>query len=221
MVKKKKGRFKTNRFRIHLIEGFFVFAGVLFAFLLTEYREARKDSKAVEVSLQHIASEISYNHYRIEYIFKYHTDLLSEIDSLEKNDQDWEELKGDVLKSWEGLQTPLLRSASYQTFLNSNLTDKLDFELAESVNRIYYIQSISERLDKSFMESSLSNLDRFISLSGLKNITQAYLSTLPDVMLEYQVAQEEWLDSYGYNNPIEKKELKKVVEGRRQYNYNH
>jgi hypothetical protein len=218
---KKNNRIKlkiSQRMSYHLIEGFLIFTSVFFAFLLTEYRKSQKDTATLEISLQHIASEMKYNHKRIAFIFEYHTDLLYEIDSLELQiDSNWEKLDGSDLKCWKGLQTPVLRSTAYQTFLNSNIIDDIEFELAESLSRIYNTQSISERFDKSLMESFMTGSEDFTSLPRLKNLTLAYLSTLPDVMLEYQIVKKNWLNKYGYNFPIKNKALKKVVNKRMLY----
>lgn len=82
----------------HLIQGFLIFLSVFFAFWLTEYRETQKDSETLEISIQYIASEMRYNHIRIESIFEYHTNLLTEIDSLRKlSDSNWMQLDGSDL----------------------------------------------------------------------------------------------------------------------------
>jgi hypothetical protein len=83
MAKTKKNRFKiSQRISDHLIEAILIFASVFFAFWLTEYRESRNESSTLEISLQHIASEMEYNHNRVESIFEYHSNLILEIDSL-------------------------------------------------------------------------------------------------------------------------------------------
>jgi hypothetical protein len=202
-----------------LIEGFLIFLSVFFAFWLTGYRESQKDAAALEISLQHIASEMIYNHKRIEFIFEYHTNLLTEIDSLKKqNDSNWEQLDGSDLTNWKGLQTPLLRSSAYQTYLNSNIMDNVEFELAKSLTRVYYAQSITERLDNSFIESIITDSEGLTSLPRIRNLLRVYLSTLPDVMMEYQRAQKNWFDKYGYDIDIKNDRLKKEVNKRMNLN---
>lgn len=214
----KHKRFKINisqRVSDHLIQGFLIFLSVFFAFWLTEYREAQKDSETLEVSIQYIASEMKYNHYRIETIYEYHTNLLTEIDSLRKQtDSNWTELDGSDLSSWKGLQTPLLRSTAYQTYLNSNLIDNVEFEFAKSLTRVYYAQSITERLDNSLLESVITDSEDLTSLPRLRNLLRIYLSTLPDVMMEYQRAKRYRLNDYGYDINIRNNELKNEVKRR-------
>ncbi|WP_139828100.1 hypothetical protein [Marivirga sericea] len=196
-----------------------IFLSVFFAFWLSEYRESKKDSETLDISIQYIASEMTYNHHRIESIFKYHSDLLREIDSLrQQSDSNWMELEGSDLTNWKGLQTPLLRSAAYQTYLNSNLIDNVEFEWAKSLTRVYYAQSITERLDNSFIEYVITDSESLTSLPRLRNLIRIYLSTLPEVMMEYQRAKKEWLNKYGYDIDIENDELRNEVN-RRMRNY--
>lgn len=205
----------TQRVSDHLIQGFLIFLSVFFAFWLTEYRETQKDAETLEVSIKYIASEIRYNHNRIEYIYEYHSSLLKEIDSLkELNDSSWMELDGSDLTNWQGLQTPLLRSTAYQTYLNSNIIDNVDFELAKSLTNIYYTQSVIEGFDKSLIQSAITDTEGLMSLPKLRYLTQVYLGALPDVMKEYQRAKGNWLDEYGYDMDIRNDNLKKEMNRR-------
>ncbi|SMG51856.1 hypothetical protein SAMN05661096_03826 [Marivirga sericea] len=220
MTKNKKIKLNiSQRISDHLIQGCLIFLSVFFAFWLSEYRESKKDSETLDISIQYIASEMTYNHHRIESIFKYHSDLLREIDSLrQQSDSNWMELEGSDLTNWKGLQTPLLRSAAYQTYLNSNLIDNVEFEWAKSLTRVYYAQSITERLDNSFIEYVITDSESLTSLPRLRNLIRIYLSTLPEVMMEYQRAKKEWLNKYGYDIDIENDELRNEVN-RRMRNY--
>ncbi|MDN3593272.1 hypothetical protein [Zunongwangia endophytica] len=216
MAKNNKIKLKiSQRISDHLIQGFLIFLSVFFAFWLTEYRETQKDSKTLEVSIRYIASEIQYNHNRIEYIYEYHSNLLTEIDSLEgQNDSNWMQLDGSDLRNWEGLQTPMLRSTAYQTYLNSNIIDNVDFELAKSLTNIYYAQSIIEGFDNSIIESAITDTEGLMSLPKLKYLTLVYLGALPDVMKEYQLTKRNWLDEYGYDIAIKNDSLKREVNRR-------
>ncbi len=205
----------SQRLSDHLIQGFLIFLSVFFAFWLTEYRESQKDADTLEISLQYIASEMSYNHNRVESIFEYHTQLLLEIDSLRTDtDSNWMQMKGSDLENWKGLQIPLLRSTAYQTYLNSNIIDNVEFELAKSLTRVYYAQSITERLDNSLIESTITDSEGLMSLPRLRNLVLVYLSTLPEVMMEYQRAKKDWLDVYGYDMDIINDGLKKETNRR-------
>jgi hypothetical protein len=205
----------SQRLSDHLIQGFLIFLSVFFAFWLTEYRESQKDADTLEISLQYIASEMSYNHNRVESIFEYHTQLLLEIDSLRTDtDSNWMQMKGSDLENWKGLQIPLLRSTAYQTYLNSNIIDNVEFELAKSLTRVYYAQSITERLDNSLIESTITDSEGLMSLPRLRNLVLVYLSTLPEVMMEYQRCKKDWLDVYGYDMDIINDGLKKETNRR-------
>lgn len=53
-----------------------------------------------------------------------------------------------------------------------------------------------------------------MNLPRLRNMTQIYISTLPDVMVEYQKAKKNWLDKYGYDIDIKDDRLKKEINRR-------
>lgn len=215
MTKNKIKRFKiSQRISDHLIEAILIFASVFFAFWLTEYRESRNDAATIEISLQHIASEMKYNHKRVEAIFEYQTKLITEIDSLRNlNDSDWKKLDGSVLKSWKGIQIPMLRSTAYKTFLNSNIIENVDFDLAKSLADIYNSQSIIEHLDNSMFEVVTTDTE-LSTLPKVRHFAEIYTGILPDVMMHYQIGRKKWLDKYGYKNDIENDNLKKIVDER-------
>lgn len=215
MIKNKRIKIKiSQRFSDHLIEAILIFASVFLAFWLTEYRESRNDAATLEISLQHIASEMKYNHKRVEAIFEYQSNLITEIDSLRnQNDSDWEKLKGNDLVSWQGIQIPMLRSTAYQTFLNSNIIENVDFELAKSLADIYNSQSIIEHLDNSMFEVVTTDTN-LTALPKVRHLAEIYTGILPDVMLQYQLGRKRWLDKFGYNMDIGNDNLKKIVDKR-------
>ncbi len=215
MTKDKKTRFKiSQRISDHLIEAVLIFTSVFLAFWLTEFRESRNDAATLEISLQHITSEMKYNHKRVEAIYEYHTNLISEIDSLRnQNDSDWKKLNGFDLKNWQGIQIPLLHSTAYQTFLNSNIIDNVEFEFAKSLADIYNSQSIIEHLDNSMYEVVTTDTE-LTALPKIRHLAEVYVGILPDVMMQYQLGKKKWLDKNGYDMDIENDNLKKAVEMR-------
>jgi len=124
------------------------------------------------------------------------------------------QLEGSDLTNWKGLQTPLLRSTAYQTYLNSNIIDNVEFDLAKSLTRVYYTQSIIERLDNSLLESIITDSEGLASLPRLRNLIRVYLSTLPEVMIQYQRAKEDWLDNMDMILILKMMDLKKKVNRR-------
>lgn len=218
MANDKRIRLKiSQRIGDHLIEAILIFASVFFAFWLTEYRESRNEEATLKISLQHIASEMKYNHKRVESIYKYHTHLILEIDSLRNlNNSDWEKLHGNDLANWYGMQIPMLRSTAYQTFLNSNTINNAEFELAKSLADIYNTQSIIERLDNSFFEIATTDKE-LTALPKVRHLAEIYVGVLPDIMMFYQQGKKNWLDKYGYNLDIENENLKNIVDKRMTY----
>jgi len=218
MSKKRINRLKiSQRISDHLIEAILIFASVFFAFWLTDYRESHNKAETLKISLKQIASEMEYNHKRIESVFDYHSSLIQEIDSIKnQTDTDWEKLYGHNLKKWYGMQMPMLRSTAYQTFLNSGVTDKAELELAKSLADIYNTQSIIERLDNSFF--NIATTDRGLAaLPKVRHLAEIYVGILPDVIMFYQDGKENWLYEYGYDLDIENEDLKSIVDIRKSY----
>lgn len=211
MTKDKRIRLKiSQRIGDHIIEAIMIFASVFFAFWLNDYRESRKEAETLKISLQHIASEMEYNHRRIESVYSNYSTLIHEIDSLRsKNDTDWEKLYGYNLNSWQGMQTPMLRSTAYQTFLNSGINNKAKFELAKTLADIYTVQTIIERLDNSFFDIATSDKG-FTALSTVRHLAGLYSELLPSLMMFYQQGGKKWLLEYGYDLDVTNEKLKNV-----------
>ena len=195
----------------YLIEAILIFASVFFAFWLNDYRESRNEAETLKTSLQHIASEMAYNHKRIELVYNNYTVLIHEIDSLkDQDDSEWEKLYGNDLKSWNGMQTPMLRSTAYQTFLNSDISDKAEFELAKALADIYNMQTIIERLDDSFFEIATSDRG-FTALPKVRHLSGLYSELLPSLMMFYQEEGKKWLNEYGYNLEVTDGKLESIL----------
>ncbi len=198
----------------YLIEAVMIFSSVFLAFWLTEVRETKKANQLLEVSLQHIASEMEYNHKRIESIFEYYVKMINAIDSLKKNsDINPENHYGYELNGWNGVQIPMLRSTAYQTFLNSGTIDNADFDMAKSFAGIYSVQSVIERLENSFYDIAATD-NAFTSLSKVRHLFGIYAQILPDVLTGYQIQGKKWLADYGYNLDISNEKLKEIVTSR-------
>lgn len=197
----------SQRISDHLIGFIVVFASVFFAFWLNDYRESRNESKTLKISLQHIASEMEYNHSRIESVYEYYSSLIVEIDSLRnKENTNAKNLYGSDLKSWEGMRTPMLRSTAYQTFLNAGINDNVNFEMAKTLADIYNLQTIIEELDNSFFEIAASDMG-FAALPKVRHLTGLYIELVPDLMILYQQEGEKWLTEYGFNIEVKNENL--------------
>ena len=215
MTTTKKGKVKlSDRVIDHFIAAVLIFASVFLAFWLTERRETKNSEKALKTSLKQIASEMTYNHRRVETVYEYHLKLISEIDSLRKNtNKDWEKLDGSVLANWRGIQLPSLRSTAYQTFLNSSINNKGELQLLKSLADIYNIQSIIERLDNSVFDIAIADKKLF-NLSKIRHLVEIYTGILPDVMIQYQHGRKNWFYEYGYDLEVSSGKLKEEVNSR-------
>lgn len=204
----------SSRVIDHLIQALLIFASVFLAFWLTEYRDSQIKNEAFETSMFHIASEMEFNHNRIEYVFDYYNSLLWQIDSIKKiPNSNWENLYGYQLKNWQGVQLPMLRSSAYQTFLNTGISDKAKFELAKSFADIYSLQSMINIGENSFYDLAIND-PGFTALYKIRHFMGIYYEILPDLMMFYQDSGKKWLSKYGYDLEIKSNRLRIIVESK-------
>ncbi|MBU1014355.1 MAG: hypothetical protein KKG99_15250 [Bacteroidetes bacterium] len=196
----------------HLIQGVIVFASVFLAFWLTEIRENSKSEKEVEIALQSIALELSYNHDRIVHTFNYHYKISQQIDSIANHNPDsFEELHGFQIEGWQGIQLPMLRSTAYKTITNSGLVSKLNFETQKSLADIYSVQKLIEDADNSIIELTINDLE-FTRLRKVRHLSSLYVNILPDVIGFYQKFGYTLLKEKGYTQQLDDGILKSIVD---------
>lgn len=204
----------SQRFTDHFIQAVLIFASIFVAFWLTDVRERQNSDRVVKLALENIASELTYNHNRIESSFGYYLKIIAQLDSLEKyHPEKLKTMYGHQLKGWRGVQLPMLQSSAYQTILNSGIIKDMPFEIVKSLSYIYHVQSVIERLDNAFIEDAVS--DRGISsLNKVKHLFNLFTDILPDVMAGYQQQGKKYLEQYGYKNDLAEGTLKIIVEQR-------
>ncbi len=201
----------NQRYVDHAIQAILIFASVFFAFWLTDVREVNAKKNTLNISLEYIASEMQYNHKRIESVYEYHLQILGEIDSIKQtNNPDWGKLYGYMLKGWKGLQITMLRSTAYNSFLNSNISDVVEYDLQMDLASIYVVQSLIEKSENAMFDFIISDIG-FTSLNKIRHISQLYVDILPDVLKSYQIKGKKWLKSYGYDAEVKSESLKKEI----------
>jgi hypothetical protein len=202
----------------HLIQGIVVFASVFLAFWLTEIRENNKNKKEVEIAFKTIAIEMNYNHERIIQTFKYHYNILQQIDSIEQNNPSaLGKLYGYQLSDWLGIQLPMLRSTAYKTLINSGIISKLNFETQKDIADIYTIQKIIEDIDYSMTAATVNDVS-LARLDKVRHLSILYTDILPDVIGFYQVVGRPLFEEIGYSQQIEDGLLKTIVDEKFKYN---
>jgi len=199
----------------HLIQGVVVFASVFLAFWLTDIRTNKDVRHSVNQALENIASEMMYNHKRIEFTFDYYVDILTQIDSLQTCNPDYlASIPVDALTGWKGVQMPMLRSTAYQSMLNTGIAKNLHFETLNTLAFIYNLQSIIEKGDHSYIEKFIIDLHAF-DLLKVQHYFKLYVEVLPDILACYQALGLKHLEKHGYNSKVESKLLSRIVEERK------
>ena len=211
MTNKKQGFSLSSRLADHLVNAIFIFTSVFLAFWLTDWRDTKNREKLLEASLKQIASEMAFNHERIETTYQYHLNVTRQIDSLRRIEgSNWQEMHGFALKGWNGLGLTVLRSTAYQTFLNTGISDVATLEQAKALADIYNAQSIVERFDNSTLDFATRNKN-FTSLLQMRHTSGIYTEILPEVIHNYQQEGKPWLKAYGYALDVEEEALKKTL----------
>jgi hypothetical protein len=204
----------SGRLLDHLIQAVFIFSSVILAFWLSEFQTERKNQNSLETSMAQIAAEMSYNHNRIESVFAYHLYLTNKIDSLKQLEGlNIEKMHAYNIDGWQGVQMPLLRSTAYQTFLNSGMIEHAPLELVKALADIYITQSVIERLDNSFFDLAISEIN-LTTLDRINHLSNLYVEILPDVIGIYQKYGREWLGDKGYDQPILDTDLLMLIKRR-------
>ena len=216
MARMKYPNFKLKERSIdHLIQGIIVFTSVFLAFWLTEIRNRQNTEQTVKVAFENIASEMTYNHSRVEYVYDYYSGILKQLDSLESADPEkFEKIQGFQLEGWKGVQMPMLRSSAYQTLLNSGLAKDIPIKMLNTLAFIYNLQSLVEKGDHSYIELFIADPNMF-SLKKVRHYFQIYAEVLPDVMTSYQALGKPHLEKSGYYSEVQNSRLKILVEQRK------
>ncbi len=205
----------SPRFTDHLIQAVLIFTSVFLAFWLTDFREKQNASKIVTLALENVASEMSYNHKRVENTYAYYLKLLRYIDSLQTvQPEKLNNLHGYQIPGWQGVQMPMLRSSAYQTILSSGIGKDIPFEVLRAISFIYHVQSVIERGDNSIIEKAVSDVD-FTRLTKVRHFFTLFTDILPDVITIYQISGKKHLEKFGYTSEVEHEQLRKMIEIRK------
>jgi hypothetical protein len=202
----------SQRFTDHLIQAVLIFTSVFVAFWLTDFREKQNINRIVNLALENVASEMSYNHKRVEATYSYYLRILSYLDSLQNSQPEkLNNLHGYQIPRWQGVQMPMLRSSAYQTILGAGIGKDMPFEVLKALSFIYHVQSVIERGDDSFIEKAVSDMD-FTRLAKVRHFFILYTDILPDVITNYQILGKKHLEKFGYTSKVENEQLRNLIE---------
>lgn len=196
----KNPSFKNAIFN-NLINGIIVFTSVYFAFWLTNFKEGKRIERDVQKGLKNIASEVKFNHLKIESKIDYHLEIESKLDSIKENDsKQFDTLDVTKVVGWRGIEFPRLRSDAYNSFINSGLINNLKFEKQKLLFETYewqlILSEIENAITKDFIASSKNIAEKSLNISG------TFTEVLPGVLINYQTSGKTLLEKHGYDEAL-------------------
>ncbi|WP_367182385.1 DUF6090 family protein [Winogradskyella sp.] len=122
-------------FKYAIGEIFLVVVGILIALQINNWNDKIKAEEAKFQILTSIKKEIQANKEHIEAVFPYHNMLRDTLRTLDT--ETMKTTKTNPLGFWKGHRIFRLRTASFQTAVQSGLMKDFDLELSESLNNLY------------------------------------------------------------------------------------
>jgi len=140
------------------VESIFVVASILLALAVDEWSQNRDFAELADQSLGIFESEIQQNRLRLADLTPYHQgirDLLGRMNAMPPQDV-------DIRSIMEGLQTPVLLNAAWETALATGALNHMDFEVVSALSLTYSIQDV-------FQTQSRTERPRFVGPEGLSD----------------------------------------------------
>jgi hypothetical protein len=140
------------------VESIFVVASILLALAVDEWSQDRDFAELADQSLGIFESEIRQNTARLADLSPYHQgirDLLGRMNAMPPQEV-------DVRSIMEGLQTPMLLNAAWETALATGALNHMDFEVVSALSLTYSIQD-------GFQSRSRLERPRFVGPEGLSD----------------------------------------------------
>ena len=140
------------------VESIFVVASILLALAVDEWSQNRDFAELADQSLGIFESELVQNRARLADLSPYHQgirDVLGRMDAMPPE-------TSDIRSIMEGLQTPVLLNAAWETALATGALNHMDFEVVSALSLTYSIQ-------EGFESRSRLERPRFIGPEGLSD----------------------------------------------------
>ncbi|NRA91389.1 MAG: hypothetical protein HRU26_01675 [Psychroserpens sp.] len=169
-------------------EIFLVVIGILIALGINNINDKRKTKDSVLKNLERIENEIRGNQAQIEKVYGYHIMVKDTINKIEIP-REYSEIE-QKLGFWRGHQIFRLQDAAFQTTIQSGITQDINAELLEKLNKLYTDQTFYNDLSKTVTQG-LYTLD-FESFEGMRKIKNLISMTMVDVYF----LETELLESY-------------------------
>ena len=134
--------FKKRKFLSYILyaigEITLIVIGILLALYLQNKNEEKKITESVNSSINMLKDEINANQNMINSVKEYHIMVRDTLADMELSKTEIE--KSRNLGFWQGMRTPRLQNAAFQTSIQSGISKELNQILLKSLNHLYTFQ---------------------------------------------------------------------------------
>jgi len=140
---------KLSKYLLYAIgEIFLVFIGIFMALQFNNWNEEKKIQKNITTTLNLLKDEINTNKKSISNVKDYHIMIRDTLRKIEMP-----KTEEDISKSlgfWQGMRTPRLRDAAFQTSIQAGVSKEFNPSLLNTLNNLYtYQESYNESTSQS------------------------------------------------------------------------
>lgn len=158
-----------------------VMLGVYLGLLANDWSQRKTEKVQIEKALHNIQREIAFNQAVVAESMAYFSQLRDSVQLLKDRN-----IRPSSFAFWQGLNPPLLKSASYQSASISGLLAKLDVDLLEQITTAYNIQADLELQTSMYVQSVTNKI-------GEENFTNEKYLVILENYAHDQISVEESL----------------------------
>ncbi len=138
-----------------VIQMFSVSFGVLFALLVNQAIETKRETQDLNLVLQGLSNEMRFNKSFLARKIGYYEKVVSEIDSLQRSGI--KSIGVNNIPSWNGLQPPFLRRSSFDLGLSTGVFKNFDYSQADKISTLYAFQDFYVKMIDMFINKIMSD----------------------------------------------------------------
>ncbi len=156
-----------------------VMLGVYFAFVLSDYSEARKTANQFKEYKQLIKKEVSQNLDNINPTYEYHKSFKEDLIQIANHKDPYNHYLDYQMK---GLRPGFVSSSAYQTGIQTGIIQEFDLDMIQQINNIYTYQSKYDDYNKSLL-SGFINKELPQNSTEVKSIASNLIMSMNDIII--------------------------------------
>lgn len=170
-----------NKFLSYLLyalgEILLIVIGIFIALQLQNWNEDKKATQSMKLTIERIKNEIITNKKSIGMVYDYHVMVRDTLNKIKPPKTEEEAYL--AFSFWRGLNIPRLQQAAFATATQTNISQKIDFELLEKLNALYTIQESYNEFSKTAAQGLYTN--DFSEIKNFKKIAMFISMTMVDL----------------------------------------